>query len=276
MNVTGQYSGVHSVERYSKRCKPLLEHILGVKIRKIEYPELQKSINIQYQSKSIRLDVYVEDDENTVYNIEMQTTRHKNLPKRMRYYQGMIDLNIIDKGEDYASLKKSYVIFICTFDQYGKGRYIYTFNNYCKEDKDIEFEDEATKIVVNAKGSIGDISFELKDTLDFIAGKEPQSEYAKDLQKAVEEVKHSEEWRREYMTLLMRDKEQQKIGDYKRMVASIRNNKNDKDNPVSDKQIIKLFGLGVSDYNRIVYFIDSKPEWKDEEIAEAVINGQNE
>ena len=121
-----------------------------------------------------------------------------------------------------------------------------------------------------------DISFELKDTLDFIAGKEPQSEYAKDLQKAVEEVKHSEEWRREYMTLLMRDKEQQKIGDYKRMVASIRNNKNDKDNPVSDKQIIKLFGLGVSDYNRIVYFIDSKPEWKDEEIAEAVINGQNE
>ena len=34
-----------------------------------------------------------------------------------------------------------------------------------------------------------DISFELKDTLDFIAGKEPQSEYAKDLQKAVEEVK---------------------------------------------------------------------------------------
>ena len=78
------------------------------------------------------------------------------------------------------------------------------------------------------------------------------------------------------MTLLMRDKEQQKIGDYKRMVASIRNNKNDKDNPVSDKQIIKLFGLGVSDYNRIVYFIDSKPEWKDEEIAEAVINGQNE
>lgn len=50
-------------------------------------------------------------------------------------------------------------------------------------------------MVVNAEGSIGDISFELKDTLDFIAGKEPQSEYAKDLQKAVEEVKHSEKWR---------------------------------------------------------------------------------
>ncbi len=37
------------------------------------------------------------------------------------YYQGMIDLNILEKGEDYRNLKKSYVIFICTFDQYGKG-----------------------------------------------------------------------------------------------------------------------------------------------------------
>lgn len=37
------------------------------------------------------------------------------------YCQGMIDLNILEKGEDYRNLKKSYVIFICTFDQYGKG-----------------------------------------------------------------------------------------------------------------------------------------------------------
>ena len=73
-----------AVMRDPKRCKPLLEYILGVKIRKIEYPELQKSIDMQYQSKSIRLDVYVEDDKKSVYNIEMQTTRYKNLPKRIR------------------------------------------------------------------------------------------------------------------------------------------------------------------------------------------------
>ena len=44
-----------------KYCKPLLELVLGVKIRKIEYPELQKALNKRYGSKSIRLDVYVED-----------------------------------------------------------------------------------------------------------------------------------------------------------------------------------------------------------------------
>ena len=32
-----------------------------------------------------------------------------NLPKRMRYYQGMIDLNILEKGENYKNLKKSFV-----------------------------------------------------------------------------------------------------------------------------------------------------------------------
>lgn len=45
-----------------------------------------------------------------------------NLPKRMRYYQGMIDLNILEKGENYKNLKKSFVIFICTFDLFGLGR----------------------------------------------------------------------------------------------------------------------------------------------------------
>ncbi len=59
--------------------------------------------------------------ENTVYNIEIQATKFKYLAKRMRYYQGLIDLNIIDKGEEYSSLKKSFVIFICTYDPFGGG-----------------------------------------------------------------------------------------------------------------------------------------------------------
>ena len=36
--------------------------------------------------KSVRLDIYVEDGKETVYNIEMQTTENKNLSKRTRYY----------------------------------------------------------------------------------------------------------------------------------------------------------------------------------------------
>ena len=63
-------------------CKHLLEIILQKKIRDIRYTELQKTIDLQYDAKSIQLDVYVEDDLDSVYNIEIQTTNEKNLPKR--------------------------------------------------------------------------------------------------------------------------------------------------------------------------------------------------
>ena len=88
--------------------KPLLECILNIKIAQIHYPERQKVIDVTYDAKGVRLDVYCEDDNNTVYSIEMQVTDQRNLPKRIRYYHDMIDLNIIDKGENYKELKKSY------------------------------------------------------------------------------------------------------------------------------------------------------------------------
>jgi hypothetical protein len=49
----------------------------------------------------------------------------------------MIDLNAIEKGADYSDLPQSFVIFICTFDTFGKGRWRYTFENMCREDKEI-------------------------------------------------------------------------------------------------------------------------------------------
>ena len=82
----------------------MLEEILNIKIRRIEYPERQKTIGVKYDSKSVRLDIYVEDDKNTVYDIEMQTSSDGHLPLRMRYYQDMIDLNIIDKGESQRAI----------------------------------------------------------------------------------------------------------------------------------------------------------------------------
>ena len=54
----------------------------------------------------MRLDVYVEDEKNTVFDMEMEVHIKRNLAKRMRYYQGMIDLNILEKGGDYNELKR--------------------------------------------------------------------------------------------------------------------------------------------------------------------------
>lgn len=90
-------------------CKELLEKLLNIEIKKITMPEDQKTINLLLESKGIRLDIYVKDENDTVYNVEMQRGSHKNLPKRLRYYQGNIDLDCISKGENYNNLVKSYI-----------------------------------------------------------------------------------------------------------------------------------------------------------------------
>ena len=157
--------------------------------------------------------MYVKDEKEVVYDIEMQVSHTKELPKRSRYYQSMIDLQLIDKGQLYDELKQSYVIFVCPFDLYGKGRHIYTFENICKEDGSISMGDEAVKIFLNAKGTLDDVSDELKAFLDYVAGKKPKDAYVERLEEAVKEAKKNREWRHEYMTLLMRDQENVKIGE---------------------------------------------------------------
>ena len=184
-----------------KFVKPLLETILGVKIRKIVYPQTQKTIDLSLQAKGIRLDVYVEDDQNTVFNLEMQTSDGANLPKRMRYYQGMIDLNILDKGKDYTTLKKSYVIFICTFDPFGEGRHIYTFCNTCQENTALTLDDDAVKIILSTKGTMDDVSPEMKRILDYIDGKGASDKFTEELEEAVRSARQNERWRLDYMTL---------------------------------------------------------------------------
>lgn len=195
------------IMRNPKYCKPFLETILGIKISNIEYPKTQETIDITANAKSVRLDVYVEDERSTIYNIEMQVSTNKNLPKRARYYQGMIDLNILEKGEDYKNLKRSYVIFICTFDLFGKGRHIYTFENRCLQDYEISLGDETTKIILNTKGTRDDVSLEMKRLLDYIDGQVASDGFTRELETAVESVRSNEKWRLDYMTLEMRYRE---------------------------------------------------------------------
>ncbi len=191
------------IMRNPKYCKPFLETILGIKISHIEYPKSQETIDLSSDAKSVRLDIYVEDGKGTVYNIEMQTTGNKGLPKRMRYYQGMIDLNILEKGSSYKNLKKSFVIFVCTFDLFGKGLHVYTFENRCVQDLELPLGDDTTKIILNTKGTKDDVSQEMKRLLDFIDGQKPEDDFTRELAEAVQSVRDNEKWRLDYMTLQM-------------------------------------------------------------------------
>ena len=189
--------------RQEKFCKPLLEFILDVKIRKLVYTNAQENISAGIlNAKSIRLYVYVEDDASTVYDIEVQTTDKHNLGKRTRYYQSMIDIRVLEKGQDYKKLKKSFVIFICNYDPFKKSRLVYTFRNRCDEDYDIILPDEAAKIIINTKGTVGNVSPELRAVIQYMESGLASTEYTKSLDEEVVSVKADEKVRREYMLLM--------------------------------------------------------------------------
>ena len=98
-------------------------------------------------------------------------------------------------------------------DVFGKNRHIYTFENICREDPEIKLRDGAIKIFLNAKGNLNDVSSELRAFLDYLGGKKSEDEYVQKLERAVKEAKRNRKWRHEYMTLLMRDQENQEIGE---------------------------------------------------------------
>lgn len=52
-------------------CRKVLERILNISIKEVVLPTTQRTIDLLFEGKGIRLDVYVNDDKGTVYNCEM-------------------------------------------------------------------------------------------------------------------------------------------------------------------------------------------------------------
>ena len=179
--------------------KQQLEKALGTRL------ETQKALFGAAGKRSVRLDAYL-DDGKTIYNIEMQTAEQIALPQRSRLYQAHIDVNQLERGQYYDELRPSYVIFICTFDPFGKSLYRYSFRNVCREDGEVELQDEAYKLFFNTKGTRGEIPEALKEMLAYINNpeeypvEESKLKLIHRLDEAVETAKMSEDWRRAYMT----------------------------------------------------------------------------
>lgn len=203
-----------AVLKNSELCKSLLEEVLDMKIEKIEYISTQRVFDIDYESHGIRLDVFLRDANNTVYNVEMQRTNHHDMPKRSRWYQGIMDLGLLEKGLDYNSLDKAIIIFFCDFDPFNKSRYRYSFEQRCEEELDLRLGDETRKIFLNTTGTFGNISDTLKEVLKFI--NEPKiktnNPLVEQIAEEVKKVKVNPERRREFMTYQIRLAEERTAG----------------------------------------------------------------
>ena len=195
-------------------CKHILEELLHTEIADITYLQSEETIDVYPDSHGIRLDVKIADANNTHYNLEMQVknptntkTGKKLLPKRTRYYQAMLDVDMLQKGQDYDELAATYIIFFCLFDFFGAKQRVYTFRKRCLENLDIELQDEATIIFLNTKGTKGKVSSDIQSLFDYINNNVITSNFTQEVADTIVDIKNDKKVRSAYMTYEMRLKD---------------------------------------------------------------------
>ena len=188
-----------------ENCKRFLELALGFPIERVEVSK-EKSIVYHPEYKGVRLDVYAKNEHNTRYNVEMQVAKKAELGKRVRYYHGQIDMELLLSGSDYTELPEVYVIFICDFDPFGKKKYRYTFTKQCEEEPGAQLQEGCKSIFLSTRGENDrEVPGELVSFLNFVKADLSESEtdfeddFVEKLQNTIRRIKSNREMEERFM-----------------------------------------------------------------------------
>ena len=187
--------------------RDMLEIILGKEVVLKLLPQTEKEQRSHPLNRYVRLDVWAMDEEDTVYNTEVQKENTGNLPKRSRFYQALIDSNLLAPGEvGFQKLNPVYIILICPFDLFGYGLYRYTFRMQREEVPELSLKDDAVRIFLNTHGpNTGGVSKELIELLKYMEHTTEEmsrictSERIHNIQKRIRAIKSSEKIGVRYM-----------------------------------------------------------------------------
>ena len=128
--------------------------------------ETQKTLKFQRDKHGVRLDALAKGMKQWS-SIEMQTWKEPHLGKRDRYYKCNMDLDQLSAGADYSELKRNYVIFICTYDPFGKDEAVYRFQSWDLKNS-LNLGDDSYTIVLNTSCSTEKVPPELKAFYEYV------------------------------------------------------------------------------------------------------------
>ena len=191
-------------------CQDLLEVLLNIKIDHLKLANAEQTMQETFDARGVRLDVYAKDDKR-IFDIEIQTTKKKNLQKRSRYYQGIIDVDNLPMGIDYDQLKETYIIFLCLDDIFGKDLPVYTFENICVENNEIKLNDGCHKIFFNASKCDKMENEDAKSFFELLKGSKSDSKLANRFKEKIAYLKQNLDLRRQYMVWALALEEEKQI-----------------------------------------------------------------
>ena len=137
----------------------ILECILRRKIRHLTVVPQKVWYGEQPENHGVRLDIYLDEANGEIFDLEPDNNSRaadvEALPRRARFYHAKIDSGNFAAGEDYSNLRNVVVVFITTYDPFGRNRMIYTIQNSCQEDPELPYDDGARTIFLYTGGTEG-------------------------------------------------------------------------------------------------------------------------
>ena len=186
------------VMQNERLCRGVLETLLGIKVSRIDYLQTENPIENFYDSRGIRLDVYVKDS-GRIFNIEIQTGNYDDLILRARYYLSSSDVATTKRRTKFKDIRETYILFICKDDPFGEGIPRYTKLTKFLETDGITYDDKSHNVFYNCSAWEKEEDPEIREVLKFIYGLKPDSGIALEMDEAASLAKQKSDLEDEYM-----------------------------------------------------------------------------
>ena len=202
--------------------KGVLNESLSWDIERVTYFEEEKPLKPHYDGKGVRLDAYLHDERERIYDVEMQVRKMREkglsqkeiddgikiLAKRARCYLDEIDMDRMQRGSRYSELRPTFVIFYCPFPLFDGKQSVYRFPRICIDNPELVLPDESELIFITSKGNRTGLSKSMCALLDYMNGKVSDDPLVQRIEERIHTVKKQEQEERDYMMFEMRRREE--------------------------------------------------------------------
>lgn len=199
------------MENAKKIAKIIIKRTMGRSVENLVIEPQKQLKGLSLDRHGIRMDLYMQENATfqdgastlRLYDIEPNKYYEKDLPRRSRFYQSIIDSKLLPSNSRYQNLPDLITIWILPYDPFGDDRMIYTVKNIVVENHELVYNDGITKIFVYTKGAKGG-SKELKDFLTYMENTTQTNAVDKELlelHEIISNVKSKEDVGERYMTL---------------------------------------------------------------------------
>ena len=141
----------------------ILSTVFDREIKEVRVTAQKQFQAIETKYHGIRLDAHVTEEEDgkvsvTIYDVEMENriADKESLPKRLRFYNSLIDSRQLESGISYENLPNFVSITILSYDPFNAGDIYYEASTVLTTHPDIEYKDGISHLYLYCNGKINE------------------------------------------------------------------------------------------------------------------------